>query len=688
MSLRFKLLLPTFLFAVLLIGVIGFIFINNFISFQNRTQQLTAQRELSVRKALLDLVQETRGFAGLIAENEAVLDSLLVEDQGQILEFVSPLTEQTALDLITIYDLQGSIFAQAHAPAIFGAPDELLPLVEQLLAADKTVSTVRAVDDKLVLLSATRLTSLNGPAGVVVVGYNLDDEFVKNLAERSGVDLAIAQGDRLITSSLAEYDRQILERYQQTQLPLTQESEIAAPPSLILLEDNSIDLAQFQRQLFITITVVALISVVFVAFSFFILNSTSIRINDLLTVVKQVGAGDLRAKVSGSILGDEIGALQTGINSMTARLEDTVNTLEAHGQRLEIVASLAENLTVILNLDELLIATVDQIKESFGYYHAHIYLLDDKQEKLVVAAGTGPAGQEMKAVGHSIPLNAPASLVARAARTAEIVSVTNVREAEDWLPNRLLPDTYSEMAVPIILESQVVGVLDVQEDEIAGLDEGDANLLRSLANQVAVAIRNARLFEEVETALAEARAAQERYLAEGWAKVSARTKSGYRHLYEPSGATGSEAQQQKLEAGRRQALRQTGAALVALDEDQREQKSLVAPIRLSDQQIGALQLQPGEQSWSDEDLDLIEAVLDQFSQTAENLRLFDETRQRAGREQTIREITDKMRAAPNIDSLLETAARELGARLGVRRARLKLGREQETVETSHHGHDV
>jgi CheY-like chemotaxis protein len=154
---------------------------------------------------------------------------------------------------------------------------------------------------------------------------------------------------------------------------------------------------------------------------------------------------------------------------------------------------------------------VNQVKDNFGYYYAHSYLLDDNTAKLVVAAGTGKAGAEMKQAGHNIPLNAPTSLVARAARNGQVVKVDNVRQAEDWLPNPLLPDTYAEMAVPIILgaEGKVVGVLDVQENKIGGLDEGDANLLRSLANHVAVALTNARLFEQTVQAKIEAEEVRE-----------------------------------------------------------------------------------------------------------------------------------------------------------------------------------
>ena len=165
--------------------------------------------------------------------------------------------------------------------------------------------------------------------------------------------------------------------------------------------------------------------------------------------------------------------------SMTDQLRNLITTLEervvSRTQRLEVVASLSEQLNAILDFDQLLLELVSQVKDTFGYYHAHVYMLDESQN-LVMAAGAGEAGRQMMAQGHSISLDVPTSLVARAARTNQIVSIANVREAADWLPNPLLPDTYSEMAVPIVSEGQVVGVLDVQQDEVAGLDEGDAGL--------------------------------------------------------------------------------------------------------------------------------------------------------------------------------------------------------------------
>jgi GAF domain-containing protein/HAMP domain-containing protein len=430
----------------------------------------------------------------------------------------------------------------------------------------------------------------------------------------------------------------------------------------------------------ISVGVILVMAVLAGLIGVYVARRLAVPLLNLTETVTQITEGelDLEATVEGPT---EVTHLAGAFNSMTAQLRELIGTLEqrvvGRTQRLEMLATLSERLTAILDFEQLLTELVNQVKERFDYYHAHVYILDESRQDLVMAAGAGQAGAEMKAQGHHIPLNASTSLVARAARSSEIVWVDDVREAEDWLPNPLLPDTYAEMAVPIILEGQMVGVLDVQEDEIAGLDEGDANLLRSLANQVAVAIRNARLF-------AEARAAQELYLEQSWEKTRIAPASG-QYLYVRPGATLlDETKRQAMTEARRQALAQSRPAVVAPNDGSSEGKSLVAPINLRDKTIGVLQLHAasgGDQTWSKDDLALVEAVVDQLVQTADNLRLFEETRERAGREQTIREITDKLRAAPNLDALLETAARELGQRLGVRHTVLELGIEAESNDT-------
>ena len=352
---------------------------------------------------------------------------------------------------------------------------------------------------------------------------------------------------------------------------------------------------------------------------------------------------------------DEVGQLTTNFQQMVAEIQGREQRLERRAIRLETIVGLGERLSAILDFNQLLAEMVNQVKEQFDYYHAHVYIVDDEHQTLVMTAGAGEAGIKMKAKGHSIPLNAPTSLVARAARSSEVVSIDNVREAPDWLPNPLLPDTYSELAVPIVLEGNVVGVLDVQENEVAGLNEGDAAMLRLLANQVAVAIRNARHFETVQQALTKAQALQEQYLEQAWNRdrVSQYT-------------TG------------RVDLRLDGAESTPVHDPDGQAEirpALTAPLRLQDKIIGHLKLEDSDpdRDWAEQELALVNAVLDQVAQTAENLRLFDETRERAGREATIREITDKLRAASNLKGLVQTASEELGDYLSATHIKLKLG---------------
>jgi len=255
----------------------------------------------------------------------------------------------------------------------------------------------------------------------------------------------------------------------------------------------------------------SLVVLIVIGASVAVSRSIALPLAGLAETATKIAEGDLdlETTVEGP---NEVIRLGEAFNSMTAQLRDLINSLEQRifdrTRRLEIIATLGEQLNAILDADELLQAVVDQTKENFGYYHAHIYLLDDSGETLVVAAGTGHAGEEMKAQSHSIPFKAETSLVARAARSCETIIINDVQQAEDWLPNPLLPNTQAEMAVPIIQKGQVIGVLDVQEDQIDGLDEGDAGLLRSLANQVAVALANAQLFTETTQAREEAELAQ------------------------------------------------------------------------------------------------------------------------------------------------------------------------------------
>jgi len=221
-------------------------------------------------------------------------------------------------------------------------------------------------------------------------------------------------------------------------------------------------------------------------------------ITQLTKTAEEVAAGNLssRAQVTSS---DEVGILASTFNSMTSQLQETLQGLEervtARTRDLAIVAEVGTATATILESKRLLQEVVDLTKERFNLYHSHIYLLDEEGRNLVLTAGAGEPGRIMVAEGRSIPLDREQSLVARAARERQGVTVNDVTQEPDFLPNPLLPDTHSELAVPMIAGGNVIGVFDIQSEQVGRFTDSDINIQTTMAAQLATSIQNVRLFE-------------------------------------------------------------------------------------------------------------------------------------------------------------------------------------------------
>lgn len=221
-------------------------------------------------------------------------------------------------------------------------------------------------------------------------------------------------------------------------------------------------------------------------------------ITQLTQTAEKVSAGNLdsRAKVTST---DEIGVLASTFNSMTSQLQETLQGLEdrvaARTKDLATVAEVGTATATILESKRLLQEVVELTKERFNLYHSHIYLLDEKGGNLILTAGAGEPGRIMTMEGRSIPLSREQSLVARAARERKGVTVNDVTQAPDFLPNPLLPDTRSELAVPMIVGGKVIGVFDIQSEQVGRFGESDVAIQTTLAAQLAVSIQNVHSFE-------------------------------------------------------------------------------------------------------------------------------------------------------------------------------------------------
>jgi len=228
---------------------------------------------------------------------------------------------------------------------------------------------------------------------------------------------------------------------------------------------------------------------------------------------KVIGALDVQDRTPGRFTERTVALFQTMTDQVAflfensellERVTEQAEALTLFANQLRTAAEIARQLGTILDPERLLEQVVELLQNRFGLYHAHIYLLDERTRQLTVRAGSGEVGRVLWERGHSIPLDAEKSLVARAARTQETVVVDDTSVEPDFLPNPLLPDTRSEVSVPLVAGNRVLGVLDVQDSQPGRFRQSDLDVFSTLAGQIATALQNAGLFEQVEQSLEEA----------------------------------------------------------------------------------------------------------------------------------------------------------------------------------------
>ena len=368
---------------------------------------------------------------------------------------------------------------------------------------------------------------------------------------------------------------------------------------------------------------------------------------------------------------DEFTNLAQSFNALTRQIRELITDLEARvaerTKALTTVAEIGTTASTILNLDKLMQEIVELSKERFNLYHSHIYLLDESGENLVLTAGAGEAGQKMVLQGRSIPLEREQSLVARAARERKGVTVNDVTQAPDFLPNPLLPDTRSELAVPMLIGEQVIGVFDVQSDVIGRFTDADIAVQTALASQVAAAVQNARLYARIETAVQEAQILVN-YAPEAIVVVDLETGL----FIEPNGNA------EKLYGLSHDELIKVGPAQMSPPRQPDGRDSTEKAMEKIDE---AMQGQAPVFDWmlrNAQGQDILcevrlvrlpgahPRVRASVTDITERKRLEELTIQRAHYQETINLITQRIQSASTIESALQVAARELGHALGMK----------------------
>jgi len=215
----------------------------------------------------------------------------------------------------------------------------------------------------------------------------------------------------------------------------------------------------------------------------------------LVTGAEQAAAGNLDVVVDATSR-DEIGILATAFNDMTGQLRKSLARLDHRAAQIATSAELSRRISSLIERKQLIDEVVERVNSTFNYYHTQIYFFDGTGQELLLARGTGEPGEQMLKQGHKISRGK--GLVGRAAETNAPVIVSDTSRDPDWLPNPLLPETRSEIAVPISFGNQVIGVLDIQDNKPDSLMPEDANVLLSIASQIAITAHNARLLAEAQ----------------------------------------------------------------------------------------------------------------------------------------------------------------------------------------------
>jgi GAF domain-containing protein/HAMP domain-containing protein len=485
----------------------------------------------------------------------------------------------------------------------------------------------------------------------------------------------------------------------------------------------------------------------------------------LTTVANLIATGDLSYQVPHIERQDEIGILARAFSQMKQQLQDLIADLERQvvdrthqwqethyklqrrATQLETIALVGQAITSILNVDELLLDVVNLIRARFNFYHAGVFLIDEGGEWAVLRQATGEAGQRMLTRKHRLAVGGQ-SIVGWVTSSRQPRIALDVGADAVHFKNPDLPQTRSEMALPLIVGDRLLGALDVQSTQEAAFDEEDMATLSLMADQVAVALDNALKFSQ-EAAILEAtsplyRASRGIAMATslddvvrsvvdhsagphvhhcaihlftpategsdlGWFEIAA-VRDGASEPLSPPGIRYPVRDSNLMEIMRRQPaeplvvddLRTEGIAdridaetYQLLTDTLRLRAVLMLPMVVARRLSGLLLVASRRpHAWTNTELRTFRSLSDHAAVTVENIRLLEEAQARASHEQAIRQLTEQMRRAVDVETILKTTVARLGDVMGVPRVYVRLGTEaqltpdngNESVSPSEAGH--
>jgi len=354
------------------------------------------------------------------------------------------------------------------------------------------------------------------------------------------------------------------------------------------------------------------------------------------------------------------------IETLEEKVADRTRNLERSSFQFATIAEVTRDITVVRDLDTLLNVAANLIRERFNYYHVGVFLIDNRGEFAILRAASGAAAQEMLEQNYKVRVGQE-GLIGNVARTGQAQIALGVGAGVVHFQNPLLPHARSEMTLPLRSHSVSIGVLDIQADTPLAFDESSIKNLQLLADQLAVAIGNAQLAQQVEETLAELDNAYRSQTQQAWQSAINQRDIP---VYEYDGLQ-VRAVLRRLPKDLLKRL-ESGKPVVVQEKSDSEdglantKNALMVPLMALNQVIGVIGLEQedAEHNWTEEDIAIVEAAANRAAITLENARLLEESQRRAVKERAIFEATARIGAAMNVENILYATAEEIERVLG------------------------
>ncbi len=379
------------------------------------------------------------------------------------------------------------------------------------------------------------------------------------------------------------------------------------------------------------------------------------------------------------------------LRRFVARFEHLLFELRRGDDLLSATATIGQVIGQYLELQPLLDRTVNALRDRLGYYHVQVFLANETNTRAYVAASTGEVGRLLLTQKRSIALNEN-NIIARAMQSGESLIVMDTKPLLGGIFSDLLPNTRSQLVLPIVEGERIVGALDIQSMRVNAFTRNDVQAIEVMTSQLATAIRNARLFDEqertirenkrlfleAETNLREIERLNRQLTKQVWddylsgrGVVSGVTWS--RQEFRP----GAEWTQTMMQAAQRRRP-------MTVEQHDEHKRTIAVPIELRGEVIGAIEIETTAELLATETVDLLQAISQRLGISLDNARLFEETQEATAQEQRIGEIVAEYQSAKNIEDLLQITVEGLAEALGAERGAIRLGKMPDTIAQNGH----